>query len=721
MLNQIFDEKRKLIIGLTLLLAVGFAVTSLASYFASRQSIRREIVTNELPLTTDTIYTEIQKDLIRPVFVSSMMARDTFLRDWTLDGEHDTGKITRYLKEIQKEYGAVTSFFVSEKSRAYYYEDGILKHVAAEDPVDAWYFRVRRMSEPYEMNLDADEAHRNTLTLFINYRVMNYRHELLGVTGVGLPLNEVRDLIEQYQTRFHRTVYMTDRHGHVVLHSSTLLENDIHTIPGLADQAAAILRQPQGAYHYVRDGRTHLLNARFIPELNWYLFVEKIEDEAYVDIYRTLLINLGICVAITTIVALLTSLGIGRHQARLKHAVETHTAEIHAALMETHAANRAKTQMLAYIGHDLRAPLSNITHYLQRLATDGGEHARRYQATIEQSVDHQMQLIDELIEYARGELDHLELLPVPNYLYSFLQDVSGQSELLAAQQQNRFSLRLDGEIPPVLVFDAKRLRQVLINLLSNASKFTSHGEIHLHLAAAPGAAGGRTRLRFSVTDTGFGIPGEDQQRIFLPFERRHSEHQGSGLGLSIAHQIVRKMGSDLKLESVPGQGSTFWFELEMDIADEHEVLPPNHTFALPEAFGAGKRLLMLEARPGSLDHLHEALLLAGFDVEHAVDTDTAPGLPEDHQFDVVLLDQPASGADETGGRLAQQWHARYPGHTVVMILISATPSPPPGNFPHDIDFQARLQKPVAPETLLRTLQNVLAAKIPPPAIDPPAA
>lgn len=713
MLNQIFDEKRKLIIGLTLLLAVGFAVTSLASYFASRHSIRHEIVTNELPLTTDTIYTEIQKDLIRPVFVSSMMARDTFLRDWTIDGERDTGKITRYLKEIQQEYGAVTSFFVSEKSRAYYYEDGILKHVSAQDPVDAWYFRVRKMSEPYEMNLDADEAHQNALTLFVNYRVMNYRNELLGVTGVGLPLNEVRDLIEQYQTRFHRTVYMTDRQGRIILHSRSMQEHDIHAIPGLGDQAAVILQQPQGAYDYVRDGRTHLLNARFIPELNWYLFVEKIEDEAYVAIFRTLLVNLGICVAITTIVALLTSLGIGRHQTRLKQAVETHTAEIRAALMETHAANRAKTQMLAYIGHDLRVPLVNISHYLQRLTTDGSEHALRYQATIEQSVDQQMQLIDELIEYARGELDHLELLPVPNYLFSFLQDVASQGELLATPNQNRFSLNVGNEIPPVLVFDAKRLRQVLLNLLSNATKFTSNGDIRLYLSFLPEPTVGRTRLRFEVKDTGAGIPKQDQQRIFLPFERRESEHQGSGLGLTIAHQIVGKMGGQLQVESVLGHGSTFSFDLCLDIAQESEVLPPKLAFPLPEIFGIDRRLLLLENHPGSTDHLYEALLLAGFDVERTVDGDAALALAVDRAFDVVLLDRTLCGPSDNVWTLARQLHALHPIHPPVIVLISATPPRRPENYPQDINIVASLLKPVTPEMLLRTLQSALAAKTSP--------
>ena len=109
MLNT-FKQKRRLILWLMLLLSTGFAATSLVSYFVSRNSIRHEIVLNELPLTTDNIYSEIQKDLIRPIFISSAMAHDTFLRDWVLAGEQDAEKITRYLKEVQSKNGAVTAF-----------------------------------------------------------------------------------------------------------------------------------------------------------------------------------------------------------------------------------------------------------------------------------------------------------------------------------------------------------------------------------------------------------------------------------------------------------------------------------------------------------------------------------------------------------------------------------------------------------------------------------
>ena len=115
--STLHKRKNRLILGLSLLLVAGFLLTSLASYFVSLASLRKQIVSHELPLTRDSVYSEVQRDLLRPVFLASLMAHDTFLRDWVTKGEKSPEEVTRYLKEIQEEYGAFTSFFVSDRTR----------------------------------------------------------------------------------------------------------------------------------------------------------------------------------------------------------------------------------------------------------------------------------------------------------------------------------------------------------------------------------------------------------------------------------------------------------------------------------------------------------------------------------------------------------------------------------------------------------------------------
>ena len=319
------SDKRNLIVVLSALLIVGFLATTLASYFVSSGSLRQNIVTNELPLTSDNIYSEVQKDLVTPILISSMMASDTFVRDWVLAGEEDVAQISRFLTEIKERYNAVTSFFVSERTRTYYHAGGVLKTVQESEPRDIWYFRVRRMTEPYEINVDPDLANQDTLTIFINYRVLGYDGSLLGVTGVGLTVSAVRNLIRDYQRRFGRTVYFVSSHGAVLLVSDSdqVPEPSIARRQGMERIAAGLGRGSEGAHEYMRQGQTHLLNIRFIPELNWYLFVEKRVDEALVDLRRTLYLNLAICALITVLVLLATRFTINRYQSRLESLAAT--------------------------------------------------------------------------------------------------------------------------------------------------------------------------------------------------------------------------------------------------------------------------------------------------------------------------------------------------------------------------------------------------------------
>lgn len=314
------DDKRKLIVILSLLLSVGFAVIALVNYHVSKAAIRESIVANELPLTSDNIYSELQKDLIRPVFISSMMASDTFLRDWVISGEKDVGRMTKYLHEVMGHYHTFTSFFVSDRTSTYYHADGVLKTVRPDEPRDKWYYRVRNMDTPYEINLDPDLANKDALTIFINYRVLDYQGRFIGAAGVGLTVDAVNVLLNKYQQRYARTIYFVDPQGKVVMTGggSGLLGKDIREQPGIGALADRMLQKEGGSFQYKAQGSSHLLNVRYIPELNWYLFAEKNEDAMLAGIRNTLYTNLALAFVVTAIVLLLTSLTLGRYQGRLE-------------------------------------------------------------------------------------------------------------------------------------------------------------------------------------------------------------------------------------------------------------------------------------------------------------------------------------------------------------------------------------------------------------------
>ncbi|KFZ36634.1 diguanylate cyclase [Shewanella mangrovi] len=318
---SLWNDKKKTIWLLAALLLGAFMLTSGFSYWVAQNSLSQQVEENTLPLTSDNIYSEIQQDLLKPIFISSLMAHDTFVRDWTLGHEQQPQRLIRYLKEIQEKYSTVTSFFVSEASRNYYHSSGILKQINDTDPNDSWYFRTRSLpkSQDYEINIDLDTANRNKTNVFVNHKVFDYDGNFIGVTGVGLEVEKVGALIEHYQQRYNRRVFFADRQGKVTLHSTDY--NGAKTLqeyPGLAENAIRILANPSSAFTYKQDGQTYYVNSRFVPEFQWYLLVEQRGTKGDKKLLTTFWGNLGISLLVTVMVLLTANMTLGRYQRRLE-------------------------------------------------------------------------------------------------------------------------------------------------------------------------------------------------------------------------------------------------------------------------------------------------------------------------------------------------------------------------------------------------------------------
>lgn len=307
---RLLPEKYRLLIWISLLLVAGFLTTSVISYIVSRDAIRQRVAEQALPLTSDNIYSEIQKDILRPVFISSLMANDTFLRDWILAGENDVDQIARYLKHVKEKYGTISSFLVSEPTHRYYYGDGLLKTVSEKEERDVWYYRVRDMKTDYETNVDIDMANRDAMTIFINHRVVGYDGNFLGATGVGLTLDTMAGLLDSYQTRFHRTIYFVDQNGTIKLTGKSMRDKqDTHhtilNLPGVSTVAKQILGSKSTTptqLEYKLDHATILMSSRFIPELDWYLLVEQDLADDVLPLQRMLYINIAISAIVTLLI-----------------------------------------------------------------------------------------------------------------------------------------------------------------------------------------------------------------------------------------------------------------------------------------------------------------------------------------------------------------------------------------------------------------------------------
>ncbi len=356
--------RSRLLVFLGSMLFLGFLLTSTISYLVSRQSIRSAILQNELPLSSNNIYSEIQHDLFRPILISSLMANDTFVKDWLVRGEKDEFAITDYLAHIKKKYGTITAFLVSENTRKYYNATEVLKTVREDNPADAWFFRVRKMTSDYEINVDPDMSNSNAMTIFINYRILGKDDEFLAATGVGLSVSAVKSLMQKYRERYQRDVYFYDREGALVLRSPAAPGTE-GVIPSHANEKAmkTILQQVakgnNAAEMSVVASNGALASYRYIPELNWVLVVEQASDGTDAILYKTFGLNFLVCIAVAALLLGIFHKTIIRYQRNL----ESKNAQLERA-------NIARDRLFSIIGHDLRGPVGNLKTSLDLLSND---------------------------------------------------------------------------------------------------------------------------------------------------------------------------------------------------------------------------------------------------------------------------------------------------------------------------------------------------------------
>jgi len=398
-----------------------------------------------------------------------------------------------------------------------------------------------------------------------------------------------------------------------------------------------------------------------------------------------------------------------KEREELERLVATRTGELNKALEAAKSANQAKSALLAHISHDLRAPLSTIIGYARLLMHPGADLPKCRRA-IEKNARHQLELIDELIDFSRGELGEVTICPSPGYWHAFIDGVASDARQLAMTHDNRFELDSAADLPPVLNTDFKRLRQVLSNLISNAAKFTEAGTIRLAIRRLDsGDEPHSATLRFELHDSGIGMSPDTLSRLFQPFERGDNadRHEGTGLGLVIARSLVRKLGGELTVTSQLGVGSRFAFTLRIGVQDEAAL------FAVAEPSGTVRTsapqshtVLVADDVPDSLALTAHWLRSAGHTVLEAADGDEALWLLGRHAVDVVVSDQRMPHRDGWGLlRAIRELPAPPP-----VLLYSAEPAQRPAGYPDGLHFEAQLLKPADPDQLLDAIEPLLAPR-----------
>ncbi len=335
----------------------------------------------------------------------------------------------------------------------------------------------------------------------------------------------------------------------------------------------------------------------------------------------------------------------------LESQVRQRTAESRKAVHVARTANKAKSRFLADFSHDIRTPMSAIMGLTQLLEkTDVTDQQARYLGQQKKAGNLLLQLIDEILDLARIKRGRLKLKLSSFSFPGLIEQLSDTMQPLADQKQLKLRITLAENIPQKLKGDSIRFSQVLLNLLSNAVKFTTAGEVVLDISGR--RAGDRYLMSVVVTDTGQGIRRENLMSIFRPFVHLNAEnqdqnkHAGLGLGLAICDDLVKLMGGRLAVESTPGEGSRFYFELPFEVVDEAFS---DTELVEPEATSSSKKnslqVLLVEDDP-LLQQVHGKLLeLICNHVDIVGDGEQALNAVQSQTYDLVLMDLQLPGMD----------------------------------------------------------------------------
>jgi len=383
---------------------------------------------------------------------------------------------------------------------------------------------------------------------------------------------------------------------------------------------------------------------------------------------------------------------------RAKEAAET-------ARQIAEKANAAKSAFLANMSHELRTPLNGILGYTQLLARDKLLSAKQQEGVdiIQRSGDYLLNLINDILDLAKIEAERIELLPIDFYFDEFFQGITELFRMRSQQKGVDFIFAPEGSLPVGLYADEKRLRQILINLLGNAVKFTEKGSVTLKVRY------NQEQLYIAVSDTGVGVAPEELRNIFLPFHqtgKREHRLQGTGLGLAITQKLVKMMGGELQVESTLGHGTCFWMTINLPAATSLADIKMMQQLPLIIGYqGDRKTILVIDDSWENRSVLVNLLLSLGFNIVEAYDGQDGLQKVEYHRPDLIITELVMPTLD--GFTLIRDIKQSSALQHIPMIAASASVFEHHQQMSQEAGCEAFIPKPIQLDDLLACIKHLL--------------
>ncbi|MCR5418767.1 MAG: response regulator [Lachnospiraceae bacterium] len=590
-----------------------------------------------------------------------------------------------------------------------------------------WYISARKANG--EMTIVSPYVDAQTGAVIISISKMLGNGE--DVLSLDVTMNYIQSYIEKITLNDMGYGFLVNEDGIIIAHhDNSLAGKNCYDLDEGDIFMDRIISEREGRFNMTIDGKGHTVFVH--PVLNqWYAVIVVEDDTLLADVREQLVISVLVFVVCFFLIALFYLIAYrneqiySRNMEDLKIREQKKEYEAQVLKVEKSAAdsaNKAKSTFLAEMSHEIRTPINAVLGMNEMILRESGEeNIREYAENVQSAGRTLLSLINSILDFSKIEDGKMELTYVTYDLAGLIHDLVNSISERAAGKNLTFSVHVDESLPSRLVGDDVRIRQIIMNLLSNAVKYTETGSVDLYFKDNS-REDDCVILEVSVKDTGIGIRDEDREKLFASFQRldetRNRHIEGTGLGMAIVTKLLQMMNSELKVESVYGEGSCFSFCLKQEIAEETPIgdysakmanahnphLDSTHLYA-PEA-----RILVVDDNEMNLKVVRSLMKLNGIVPRLVTSGREAIDCLKEESYQVILLDHMMPGMDGVETlKIMKEENLLPEGCTVIALTANAVVGAREGYL--SAGFDDYLSKPIEVEQMEALLEKYLPSDI----------